>query len=898
MSHEAPARSQDTEKVPHESYSPTYLVGEVIERKSNNVTLRTLVVQAPAKMVFTEKQIPYLKDPVCKPGTLIVLERPKQADMLPVFVEDIGPKGAWSTEVSRLAYTIGNGDKFPQQVREVEAEIVRKGESVITEEIDYLKGKENGLINPDDPAFVSKFKHGESRVDWRNAPDVRIITIDPKTARDHDDALHIRRIVVDGKEFVEVGVHIADVTHFVPMQKGKFGHALFEEAEMRGSTLYTPRKAFPMLPHVLSEQLCSLEQGKERLAFSTVFLIDSDTGSIAQTWQGKSVISPHTHFAYEDAQKLHDSTEDLSAEDRQLQHDLGLLTSYGKKLREVRQARKEITFPARDELDASSNNSGEEIAGVKEDVEMQKVIQDFMVQANEAVAITITEKSVQNPDTFFTFLRFHEPPKLEDIKRIAQIYGAVDILSRIEEYEKDPTPEQGLGSNEPPFINQIVWELLERAQTMPLLGEVESERQIRTFIDQAKERGESHHLLGATDEETDRKIQERLAEVRDSWREHMKNQVMGLFTKAKYTTDPKAHFGLAAFPYTHFTSPIRRFADVMVHHLLQAALMNDNETLGGAKLEEFRKTIAHLNQRETVIDRAANRTKSIWGANLFGTLMTPENPNPEIQNAEILGVPMRDAEKNDRVVIIRMQHPSGSYRFTFEVPLSDFKGLPRDSESRQALIRKPITVRLTDIDISNGSLKLELVSEVGVVPRRVRIGAEVAETMKQFHMYDLEALEKEFKETFETTRGFRNELEDLKTRAQKITQSTPAGVVDTIGARIGSLRAALYRRSGMNFTDMLSRLNPLVAEQVPATNPATPANASDFAGAAQATRSDNIRTTRSTLARVAERETEARSRRKSTAELEREIERVQRRIRIEALERQIAELEARIRRES
>ncbi len=854
-----------------------YLIGEVEERRRGTKKSIVVVIRQEGKRgrVLHEKELQKLpRVTELKAGDLLALE--SDATGAITIIDNLGQQGMSKAEIARVAYMIGNGEVPPKAIRDIEAEIDRRGESIVTEEIDRLASN-NSLVSWGDGNFDGPFEHGKNRADFRELKDrygkkTSVMTVDPRTARDHDDALHARELFIDGKEYVEVGVHIADVSHFVPMDKNHPWYALFERAKELGFTLYTPDKAFPMLPRVLSEKLCSLMEGDDRLSLSTVFLLEKGSGNIVKTWQGKSVMRCDAKIPYPDAQAILDISKVADDDARKPHHTgLKLLDEYGRKLREERLARGEVVFPERGELDATISDAGEVVAGVKEPFEMNKIVQDWMIQANEAKAIRITNQMLKDPDTFFAFLRFHEPPALESIKRIAEIYKAEEILGRIREYEQSGMEEvREVGSTEPSFINAVVHDLLKFGEQLEV-GQWREES-MRASVAKATESGEPHPLIGASPEETEQNVRARLEYLREYDRRGLQRQVMGLFTKAKYTTDALAHFSLSKFPYAHGTSPIRRFADTILHYLLQAALSGDTSKLGGITRDELAKIAEHLNEREKVIDEASDLTKAIWGAELFGQLRTADNPTPALSNVMVTTRYVKKIGKRPVSFLrVQMRHPSGQYAFTFDVPQKQFKGFPTDNEGYNDLLRKPLTVKLTDVDVPNGTVWLALDGAEETPSRRDTMRPEMLEIMKQIAISSIEDLETEFPEILQQVPAVRNEVNRLKSLLGTVTVATPANIVDGIGARTGSLRLTLSAYSGLSLEELLARRRraPLSPEPLPRSLAAPRSEPSPLPA------------------------TPSHERQREIQQLEREIASLRRRKEIADLEREIAELKSR-----
>ncbi|MEN9561061.1 MAG: ribonuclease, partial [Candidatus Parcubacteria bacterium] len=250
-----------------------FIVGVVTEITEGGKTIKRLESRSPnplrKRKFFSEQTLPILAGRM--PGEILVLEKkPRAPDSSFQLVDELGKAGDLATARLELAYARGCGRVFPEAVRKEAAEIEARGEGMIGEEIERA-AKLGAYTSAGESEWRKKYRHGESRIDFT---DVTTVTIDPKTAKDFDDALSIRYVTEtggtwsspkDGKKFAEVAVHIADATHFLPMQKGKLGNQIFEEAKRRQFTAYPEGDTFPMLPSVLSENLCSLKEGVKRL---------------------------------------------------------------------------------------------------------------------------------------------------------------------------------------------------------------------------------------------------------------------------------------------------------------------------------------------------------------------------------------------------------------------------------------------------------------------------------------------------------------------------------------------------------------------------------------------------------------------------------------------------------
>ncbi|KNE56473.1 VacB and RNase II family 3'-5' exoribonuclease [Allomyces macrogynus ATCC 38327] len=353
-----------------------------------------------------------------------------------------------------------------------------------------------------------------------------IFTIDPRTAKDLDDAVHVK-VLDDG--LFEVGVHIADVSHFVLP-----GTALDERAADTCTTVYLVERAIPMLPNVLCEELCSLNPMVERLAFSVIWQLRSD-GSIADTRFGKSVIRSRAKLAYEDAQDIIEGrdfnphvnfAEDADPED--VKAAIMHLYKLSRTLRGNRFANGALTMNNIKLAFVLDKTTGMPIGCKPYPIrESNQLIEEFMLLANQSVASKIS-------DTFpdLALLRRHAPPGDDMMKKLAAKALAMG-------YQIDVTSSGALQQSFDRITDPVVARLLKHLCVRPMKRAV-------------------YLCTGATKSEK-------------QWE----------------------HYALAVPRYTHFTSPIRRYADVIVHRLLMAALHIDNQ-VGDTETEQKEAAVAEF----------------------------------------------------------------------------------------------------------------------------------------------------------------------------------------------------------------------------------------------------------------------------------------------------------------
>ena len=383
-----------------------------------------------------------------------------------------------------------------------------------TEEVENDAAAINGRITEKDI---------RGRKDFRDVP---TFTIDPEDAKDFDDALSLRKLENGNWE---AGIHIADVTYYV-----KPGSLTEEEARQRATSVYLVDRVVPMLPERLSNDICSLRPGEDKLTFSAVFELN-EKAQVLNEWFGRTVINSDRRFSYGEAQMVIDTGEGDMKEQLLLLHDLA------QKLRSKRFAYGAFSFE-REEVQFELDENGKPLGVKFRDMgTANQLIEEFMLLANRRVAEYVGKKLRGRTFVY----RVHDKPDPEKI------------------------------SNFRAFITRFGYKLTSDEKNLP--------KAMNRLMKEVAGRSEQN-------------IIETIA--------------LRAMAKAVYSTDNIGHYGLAFKHYTHFTSPIRRYPDMMVHRLLTAYLNHDDP---GNK-EKIEKHCQHSSKMERLAaeaERASIKYKQV-----------------------------------------------------------------------------------------------------------------------------------------------------------------------------------------------------------------------------------------------------------------------------------------------
>ena len=487
--------------------------GEVIEilQRANDTFVGTLEVEKSYAFLVTENRtlandifIPKDKLKGGKTGDKAVVkvtEWPDKAkNPIGQVLDILGKAGDNTTEMHAILAEFGLPYVYPQSVEKAADKI---------------------------PAEISAEEIAR-REDFRK---VTTFTIDPKDAKDFDDALSIRPLK-DG--LWEVGVHIADVTHYV-----KEGSIIDKEAEKRATSVYLVDRTIPMLPERLCNFICSLRPNEEKLAFSAIFDI-TEKGEVRDSRIVHTVIESDRRFTYEEAQQI------IETKEGDFKDEILMLDTIAKALREKRFTAGAINFD-RYEVKFEIDEKGKPISVYfKESKDANKLVEEFMLLANRTVAEKIGKAPKGKKPKVLPY-RIHDLPDPEKLDNLAQ------------------------------FIARFGYRL----------------RTSGTKTDVSKS---INHLL----DDIQGKKEENLIETVS----------IRAMQKARYSTHNIGHYGLAFDYYTHFTSPIRRFPDMMVHRLV-TKYMDGGRSVSETKYEDLCDHSSNMEQIAANAERASIKYKQV-----------------------------------------------------------------------------------------------------------------------------------------------------------------------------------------------------------------------------------------------------------------------------------------------
>jgi len=484
-------------------------VVEIIERKRKQFVGRIEVTKNFAFFVADNRDMPYdIFIPLdklnkAKDGQKVVVKITNWPNNVKnpfgEVIEVLGNPGKNETEIHAILAEYELPYRFP-------AEVINEAEKI------------NDEITPEEI---------RRRRDFRN---VTTFTIDPIDAKDFDDAISFQ-VLADNN--YEIGIHIADVTHYV-----KPGTIIDEEAFNRGTSVYLVDRVVPMLPERLSNNICSLSPNKDKLCYSAVFVMDRNANVISR-WFGRTIINSNRRFNYDEAQEI------IETGRGDLADILQELNRLAKIMREKRMKNGAIEFD-RVEVKFEIDEEGKPLrAFFKENKDSNKLIEEFMLLANRNVAEFIGKMNHDNKKHTFVY-RIHDRPNEDKIKSFAQ------------------------------FIKKFGYNI---------------------NTSNSKKTAESiNRLLSSIHGKSIENLVETLA--------------LRSMSKAEYSTKNIGHYGLAFDYYTHFTSPIRRYPDMMVHRLLDHYMKN-GKSKDSEKYEKMCKHASEMEQKATEAERASIKFKQV-----------------------------------------------------------------------------------------------------------------------------------------------------------------------------------------------------------------------------------------------------------------------------------------------
>lgn len=359
-------------------------------------------------------------------------------------------------------------------------------------------------------------ERGITEADFADRRDIRGITtftIDPEDAKDFDDALSF---VDNNNGTYEIGIHIADVSHYVTPDS-----ALDLEAQERTTSVYLVDRTIPMLPEAISNNLCSLRPNEDKLAYSAIFTID-DNGEVSDEWFGRTVINSDKRFTYQEAQDVLDSNKGTLAK------ELLILNNIAKKYTADRLGSGALQIES-PEVVFRLDDAGKPIKIEKKHrIDTNKLIEEFMLLANKRVAKFMASKTKQSVFVY----RVHDKPNPEKMKNLWT------------------------------YLKTLGYKVNYRDGVIPT--------------------NELNALLREIDE----------GDMKDA----IQTAIVRSLAKAVYTTENIGHYGLGFNYYTHFTSPIRRYPDVLVHRLVEHCIKN--EPVSRDDFEFYERMMSHSSARE------------------------------------------------------------------------------------------------------------------------------------------------------------------------------------------------------------------------------------------------------------------------------------------------------------
>ncbi len=503
------------------------------------------------------------------------------------IIKVLGKSGETNTEMNAIMEDFELPYEFPQ-------EVLKAAEEVDT----TISNKE-----------IAK------RRDFRN---IDTLTIDPFDAKDFDDAISYRELE---NGHIEVGVHIADVSHYVVP-----GTIIDDEAVVRGTSVYLVDRVVPMLPEVLSNQVCSLRPNEEKLTFSAVFELDKEA-NVKNSWFGRTVINSNRRFTYEEAQ------ERIETKKGDFQKEINSLNDLAQIMRGRRMDVGALNIESTEVKFVVVNGKPEGVK-LKVSKEAHKLVEEFMLLANKHVSrfIGVPKKGQAKYPNIY---RIHDQPSEE---KIADLHR---------------------------FLADNGYEIKEVANK-PLSFA------LNNLLTEAKENREVD-FIGP--------------------------MVIRSMAKAVYSAENIGHYGLSFDYYSHFTSPIRRYPDLMLHRILQNFLDKKPPNINEDEIEQQAKYFSNQEKKATEAERASTKFMQVVfmedkvGQEFAGTIsgVTSYGIFVEITANKCEGLIRINAIKQDR--------------FYFE---EDGKKLVGKKYGDELKMGTKVTIEITKVDMVNRTIDMEL----------------------------------------------------------------------------------------------------------------------------------------------------------------------------------------------
>lgn len=584
---------------------PQEQTGEVttITKRARNKFVGTLngeFLLPDDRRIYADVYVPNTPQVASQDGQKVLVEITKWNNnrFEGVVREVLGAPGAHETEIRSILAASGIVYDFPTEVEAEAQELKTDFDAAVAREL-------------------------KTRRDMR---DTLTFTIDPADAKDFDDAISLR-MLESGRQ--EVGVHIADVSYFV-----KPGTVLDREATSRANSVYLVDRTIPMLPEVLSANLCSLVPDQDRLTYSAIFVMDK-TGKVESEWFGRTVIHSAKRFTYEEAAAVLEMKKGLYAS------ELATLNSIAQSLHKERVKTGSVIFE-KDEVKIELGPDKRPIRiSVKERLATHKLVEEFMLLANKHVARYLS-------------------------KAVGKLGGAA--MYRIHDV---PDPERIL------LLKTYLRSLGYKMESSP-------------------------KRFGA------REINELFAQIKGEDIEHLvQTAVLRSMAKAIYSTSNIGHFGLGFDFYTHFTSPIRRYPDLLVHRLLTKYLAG--KPIDAAAVANFAKIASYSSTKEKEAESAERESIKYKQAEyMAGRLITNKE---QVYEGVITGVTEWGIFVEDKSTkcegMVRLSSLSDDY---YEFNEKKF-ALVGSRTKKVYRLGDRIAIKLSAVDVARHQITWELASQ-------------------------------------------------------------------------------------------------------------------------------------------------------------------------------------------